>query len=132
MSIRYATLASIAFCPKQCIESWTCVAGTKYGNLTFVTYIENPKTLVAGYVGYDASTKTLITSWRGSSNTQNWISDLTFVMEPYKGCSGCYVHTGFMADYHSNEKNIMSAVEKIFTYNKVSKILCTGHSLGAA
>lgn len=42
------------------------------------------------------------------------------------------VHVGFMSDYRLNEKKLLAQAQAIVKFYKVSKILCTGHSLGAA
>lgn len=53
-------------------------------------------------------------------------------MEEYFSCPNCYIHAGFYNDYKLNEKKLLAAANSIIRFYKVSKILCTGHSLGAA
>lgn len=53
-------------------------------------------------------------------------------MEPYLSCKDCYIHAGFISDYRLNEKRLLAQAQAIIKFYKVSKIVCTGHSLGAA
>lgn len=131
-SQKYAAYSAITHCAKACIEAWTCGTILHYPKLVNVTYLENTLTKAVGFIGYEPSTETLVTSWRGSSNTQNWIEDFNFETVPYPLCSQCDIHTGFYADYKSNEKRLLASAEAIIKFYKVSKILCTGQSLGGA
>lgn len=56
ISQKYVSYAAVAFCPKNCVESWTCGTTAKYPRLVNVTYIENSVSKAAGYIGYDPST----------------------------------------------------------------------------
>lgn len=56
LSQKWAGFASLAFCPKTCLEGWSCGGGAKLPKLVNVTYIENSVTKAAGYIGYDPST----------------------------------------------------------------------------
>lgn len=53
-------------------------------------------------------------------------------MEPFPGCSKCYIHVGFHQDYHLNQKKIFERLDLITKSYPVNKIVITGHSLGAA
>ena len=69
--------ASIAYCPRPCIDSWNCKsAGSEV--LTDVSYVVFNLTQAPGYVGYSASRNAIILSFRGSSNIQNWIENFNF------------------------------------------------------
>jgi hypothetical protein len=71
-SMDLARLSAIAFCGKQCVDSWTCGTGKTIPMLqTF--YIEHPLTKAAGYVGYNSRTDQIVLSFRGTSNNLNWI-----------------------------------------------------------
>lgn len=78
LSAKYAAYSAIAFCPKSCIESSSCGTTAKYPKLTSVTYVENSVTKAVAYVGYEPATQTIVTSWRGSNNVENWIEDFNF------------------------------------------------------
>lgn len=51
-SRKYSGYASLAYCPKKCLESWTCKTGEKFPPLVNVTHINNDITLAAVYIGY--------------------------------------------------------------------------------
>lgn len=53
-------------------------------------------------------------------------------MEPFPGCKKCFIHVGFHADYFLNQKKINDHVAALLKAYPVSKIVLTGHSLGAA
>jgi putative lipase involved disintegration of autophagic bodies len=53
-------------------------------------------------------------------------------MEPFEACKKCFIHVGFHADYHLNERKINEHVASLIKSNPVNKIVLTGHSLGAA
>jgi putative lipase involved disintegration of autophagic bodies len=53
-------------------------------------------------------------------------------MEPFSGCNKCYIHVGFNQDYHLNAKKINDHLQVLIKSYQVSKIIVTGHSLGAA
>ena len=109
----YAAYASLAYCPKKCLENWSCKTGLSYPKLTNVTHISNDITLAAVYIGYDEISQNIYISWRGSSNAENWISDFTIAMEAFEGCKGCYIHVGFHFDYHCNAKKLNNALDAL-------------------
>lgn len=94
-------------------------------------YITSTLTKAVVYVGYDPENRQIITSWRGSSNTRNWIEDYNIEVEPYK-CNGCKIHVGFYFDYRSLEKRLVEKTNSLISKYEVQKILCTGHSLGGS
>ena len=131
-SKRYASYAAVAFCPKDAVEAWSCGTTSKYPKLANVTYVENERTKAVSYIGYNPVEKEMVISWRGSCNIENWIEDFNFEMQPYSKCKGCFIHTGFMEDYRLNERKLLIAAKNIMANYRVDKIVCTGHSLGAA
>lgn len=72
-SQKYALYSAITHCPKACIEAWTCGTIAHLPKLVNVTYLDNSVTKASGFIAYDPSNNNLVISWRGSSNTQNWI-----------------------------------------------------------
>lgn len=69
----YVAYGILSYCPKKCLESWSCEFSKSYPKLINVTHINNDITLAAAYIGYEPVSKTVIISWRGSANAQNWI-----------------------------------------------------------
>lgn len=72
-----AVFASVAYCPHTCIDNWNCKI-TSHESLTDVSYIVYNITQAPGYIGYSPSRNTIIVSFRGSQNIQNWIENLNF------------------------------------------------------
>lgn len=85
----------LSYCPKKCLENWSCDFGKGFPKLINVTHSNDIITEAAAYIGYEPESRNVYISWRGSANVENWISDFTFPLEPFSGCKGCYVHVGF-------------------------------------
>jgi putative lipase involved disintegration of autophagic bodies len=85
-------------------------------------------------MGYDPITNSIITSFRGSSNTKNWVEDFVFFKTPYyvDGCNDCEVHRGFLACYNSLRVEINNYLPVMVEKYPNAKIIVTGHSLGGA
>jgi hypothetical protein len=71
-SQEYAVFASVAYCPRTCLENWSCKTSA-HETLTDVSYIVYNLTQAPGYIGYSPSRNAIIVSFRGSQNTPNWI-----------------------------------------------------------
>lgn len=85
-----------------------------------------------GYVGYTASQQTIFVSYRGSSDIENWITNIEETLVSYPLCSGCNVHKGFYAAEQSVIKNVISQVQSLKAKYPSYAVVVTGHSLGAA
>lgn len=73
LSKTYAAYGILSYCPKSCLESWTCKFSQNYPKLINVTHVNNAITLAAAYIGYEPVSKVVVISWRGSANAENWI-----------------------------------------------------------
>jgi len=84
--------------------------------------------------GYDRSTNSIITSFRGSSNVMNFLEDVNFFKTSFvrSGCNNCNVHEGFYAAYNSLKNNMLSAVKGLKASYPSATVVVTGHSLGSA
>jgi hypothetical protein len=71
-SQEYAVFASVAYCPRSCLEDWSCKTSA-HDPLTDVSYIVYNLTQAPGYIGYSPSRNAILISFRGSQNIQNWI-----------------------------------------------------------
>lgn len=78
MARTYVAYGVLSYCPKKCLEDWSCQFSKNYPKLINVTHVNNEVTLAAAYIGYEPISKTVVISWRGSNNAQNWIEDFTF------------------------------------------------------
>lgn len=50
----YAIYSGLAYCPKKCLESWTCEGGKDLKRFGEVSYINNLVTLASCYIGYES------------------------------------------------------------------------------
>ncbi len=66
-STDYAYLSGLAYCPKKCLDGWTCKSGVQF-DLVEVVHISNDITLAACFIGYFRSHNLIVVSFRGSAN----------------------------------------------------------------
>jgi len=130
-SQEYAVFASVAYCPRTCLENWSCKTSA-HDPLTDVSYIVFNLTQAPGYIGYSASRNAIIVSFRGSSNIQNWIENFNFEKVPYLFCLRCEVHAGFFSDYAAVEPTVNNKVQNLLNKYPTARVVTTGHSLGGA
>ncbi|EKF28044.1 lipase, putative, partial [Trypanosoma cruzi marinkellei] len=84
------------------------------------------------FVGVNEST--IVVSFRGTRDTNNWISNLDYFRVSYwdKACVGCFVHTGFNCELQSLWVKMRKYLRKLVGKKGIERILITGHSLGGA
>lgn len=89
---------------------------------------------ITGFIGYQPSVSAIWVVFRGSSDIENWITNLDFVRKSYplSGCGGCSVHEGFYTAEQQAIGQIASAVSALNQQYPSYQIVVTGHSLGAA
>lgn len=130
-SQEYAVFASVAYCPRTCLEDWSCKTGA-HETVTDVSYIVYNLTQAPGYIGYSPSKNAIIISFRGSQNVQNWIENLNFEKVPYVFCLRCEIHAGFYADYMAVSTTVSNKVQSLLNKYPKARVVTTGHSLGGA
>jgi predicted lipase len=94
----------------------------------------DPKYDLQGYAGVLPSTKTAYIVFRGSSSIMNWLDDFEVKKIPYDTypeCD-CKVHDGFYKTTLNLKNQAIIAVQEIEKKYKFTRIIVTGHSLGAA
>mmetsp|Transcript_48995 Transcript_48995/g.104956 ORF Transcript_48995/g.104956 Transcript_48995/m.104956 type:complete len:359 (-) Transcript_48995:42-1118(-) len=138
--ITYATrmlhLAGAAYCAQDQVEGWSC--GTHCSNIAgieSVTYIHNDAQLLAGFVAYDSKQKAAVVAFRGtvSSSVEDWVHNLAYTKtNPLTKYPDAGVHHGFWDSWKDLSDDVVSAVKKVMSANGATKVLVTGHSLGAA
>lgn len=107
--------------------------GRDFGEFQLRGRFDNPSTDTQGIFG-TAFGDTAIFAFRGSEETgiADWITDLKFVKQviPYEhsGNQQVRVHFGFIEAYKSVREAIQDQVKAL----DMPKLICTGHSLGAA
>lgn len=81
--------------------------------LTNVTYIDNAKTKIVGFVGYEPKSRTIVYAYRCTEQWQNYFEDVSFLLVPFNKCKECQVHIGFFEAWKSIENRIHSTVTKL-------------------
>jgi len=136
----YATrmlhLAGAAYCPQDQVEGWSC--GTHCSNtagIGSVTYIHDASQKLAGFVAYDSQENAAVVAFRGtvSSSIKDWVHDLSYTKtNPITKYPDAGVHHGFWNAWKDLSDDVVSAVKQVLSTNGATKVLVTGHSLGAA
>jgi hypothetical protein len=120
----YATqLAGATYCPREDLAAWTC--DHCVANLTHVSIISEDTQVVMGVDGGRC-----VVAFRGSSDTENWISNFQFAKtEPYAD-GGVSVHHGLYEEYGEYKDRAMAFLD---THADIcDTIFIAGHSSGAA
>ncbi|EJD04681.1 alpha/beta-hydrolase [Fomitiporia mediterranea MF3/22] len=122
--IQFASGADQLFCP------------TPLGT-TLVTTFSDIGTDTQGYVTRDDERKEIIAAFRGSTDLQDFVTDLTFALADFSspgvtGTDGVKVHLGFMDAYNSVADTVISTVSDQLKAHPDYSLISTGHSLGGA
>jgi predicted lipase len=97
-----------------------------------LTHNSELDTDVTGYVAIDNTNKLVVTSFRGSSSVDNWITNLEFGFVDTDLCPGCTAHEGFWQSWLDARDDILAAIKNSSATNPTYKLVVTGHSLGGA
>lgn len=87
---------------------------------------------IQGFTGYSSSLNAIVLSFRGSSNLQNWIINLSTNMVAYSRCTSCKVHNGFNTGFNLVKSVVNSQIQALRALYRNVPIYITGHSLGGA
>jgi len=141
----FAELAGVAYCQPSLIDDWTCrncgqsgfeVESGKVRVMDNKSFWQENSTRVV--VGKLKDVNSCFVSFRGSSDTANWISDFLALQigapdEPFPGCTGCYVHLGFWQVWEAHVAGVKSALLDYGCGPTSSNgVMVMGHSMGAA
>ncbi len=136
---QFARYSAAAYCVNRgpaALRAWTCTACKESAKLTEITTISRLDLNIHVYVGYLASSKTIIVSFAGTEMTSivNWITNLVFKHVDYSYCAsaGCQVHFGFLNAYSSVRSGVVNAVNALRAKYPGAITSVTGHSLGGA
>jgi predicted lipase len=92
--------------------------------------IENNGELII--IGYNKPTNSVFIGFRGSSNIQNWISNIQIVFtHPYED-STIAVSDGFYKLYMSFREQLLEKIQIVTKKYDINNVFITGHSLGGA
>eukprot|EP01038_Epipyxis_sp_PR26KG_P008681 gene8681-11732_t len=125
-------LSVAAYCGKDAYKSHVFKGPTSGFIVTHVMYDPTPDT--EGYIGYLPSDKTIYVVYRGSSSIRNWVDNIDVVKTSYTSYSecNCNVHKGWYAAEQNIIQSVVSEVKRLQASLTGYKVMCTGHSLGAA
>ena len=120
-------ISQAAYCMSD-LEYWSCY--TCSNNFLYETKLNKNSELVI--FGYDETYNSIFIGFRGSSNIQNWISDIKIMLiHPYADNS-IAVDKGFYKLYDILKPNLMSIISNLAMKYNTKDLFITGHSLGGA
>jgi len=117
------SLAASAYCSRQELELWNCKTCSQ--NVSDINVIDDDTRII---MAYDASLKSHFISIRGSSDINNWISNLeTRIIYPYVD-KNIGVHNGLYLEYLLYKERLFSYVQGL---DENDSLIITGHSSGS-
>ena len=124
-------MSAVAYESASSIKDWSCPHCHKYKMESISVFYTSDKSL-QGFACYSPGLSSIIVSFRGSNNLENWITNLNTIQTDYPGCSKCYIHKGFYDAYKSIGAYVRGEVSKLKSLYRSAQIMITGHSLGGA
>ena len=88
-----------------------------------------PQLATYGYVAYDSKKDRIIVAFRGTTNLQNWITNLKTARTQFLN-TGTSVHNGFNSAYMSVRDKVLASVNEFLGAHRSARIMVVGHSLG--
>ncbi|KAI9290651.1 alpha/beta-hydrolase, partial [Neoconidiobolus thromboides FSU 785] len=130
----YARFAGASYCSNDSIASWKCTHCLKIQNLIEdVKIFEDGATETKGYIALNKDRKEIIISFRGSSNTQNWLLNAQIgKVSASFGRSSYNVHGGFKRATDALFPVVSSNLKSLLSSYPQYNVVVTGHSLGAS
>ncbi len=120
-------------CSVTSLNAWNCGEPcTQLAGVTNMNLVVNDAKGTFGFVAYNKNSNEIVVSFRGSTNIENWITNIDFVMKTYKDVAGAQVHEGFFSAYDAVSGQVISAVKSILSVHPTATLFVTGHSLGGA
>lgn len=120
-------ISQSAYCLSK-TDSWDCSTCTIEND--YETKLEKNSELVI--FGYNNDYHCMFVGFRGSSNIQNWISNIQISqIQPYDN-KDIGVEKGFFTLYDNLKPSILSILSSMTSKYKTKQLIITGHSLGGA
>jgi len=93
-------------------------------------FLENKETDCQAFVVVDDDA--IVITGQGSTTMTDWYIDLSIWRRKVPYLNNTLVHAGFIIQYESVRTKMHAEIEKIMKSKKITKIICTGHSLFGA
>ncbi|KAJ7599427.1 alpha/beta-hydrolase [Mycena floridula] len=140
--IRPAMFSRVAYCPSPAVSKWNCkFCGSLGPNVKILQSGGDGGHLPRYFIAHDKDAKTIVVAHEGTEPTkfQSVLNDIKFLPKALDGKRfkssaglGIKVHTGFQDTFQLTADIIYDGVKKALASTKTTKVLVTGHSLGAA
>ncbi|KAH6596445.1 hypothetical protein BASA50_005150 [Batrachochytrium salamandrivorans] len=143
---KYMQYSAAVYCDSVTSKSeWSCgtlCQGNTAGTEIKATFSNNGQGI--GIVAVDKSSGTTIIAFRGSTNMDDWGTNLDIALEPVTWLtkppgkklpeipSDMKVHTGFQKNYLGVRSKVQAAIKVATDQYPNNKVVFTGHSLGGA
>jgi len=132
-----AQFASAVYCEKDELIPWTCaVCNGQTDGFEVTAYFEDPVTGLEALAGVDVGDRSIVVSFEGSHNIQNWITNLKIKKADWTELPGApkdaLVHRGFLSAYQAVQKIVEEDVTDLVDKYPDFDVYVTGHSLGGA
>mmetsp|Transcript_26522 Transcript_26522/g.45398 ORF Transcript_26522/g.45398 Transcript_26522/m.45398 type:complete len:279 (+) Transcript_26522:9-845(+) len=132
---QYLYYSYATYCNVDKVSAWDCKWCQESSVSSFVptAFPYDQKISGYGFVGYHPINQTIVVSFRGTDDLENWIIDLeSAILTPYKNMTGVEVGEGFYKEWNDLSTQVLPAVYNLTTQFPSYQIWVTGHSLGAA
>ena len=129
-------MAASSYCPAPDVLAWDCppCRATNLSAAVAPRIFTEVLTGASGFVGaFGAGGDTLVLSFRGSENLQNWVENLKIAKtDRNMSCAGCKVHSGFFDCWRSLSARMVGELRALRASRPLAEVFVSGHSLGAA
>ncbi|KAJ3368299.1 hypothetical protein HDU84_001718, partial [Entophlyctis sp. JEL0112] len=124
-----------AYCSAANIAAWNCSLCTPATGTSNVSPFESTDGNEQGYIAVNAGLKSIIVSFRGSSNLANWIDNID-ILPTALGITGAStsveVHSGFLDAWYTLQTSTLTKLKAYVAAYPGYGVVFAGHSLGAA
>ncbi|KAI9141381.1 Alpha/Beta hydrolase protein [Paraphysoderma sedebokerense] len=147
-SIRqFSQYAETSYCQTPAVEQFICNSCfPRIQEGEFIRVFDNSSMSAFSFVRYDQEVNTIVVGFRGTSNLQNWQSNLRMLPTSYKPMyenitaipDDAQIHRGFWAVFESLRQNLTETIQATWNqqigvpHANPLTIVTTGHSLGGA
>ncbi|KAJ6561212.1 alpha/beta-hydrolase [Mycena vulgaris] len=140
--LRPAQFARVAYCSSKAITTWSCGEPCQVlGNVTFLQSGGDEGLIPLYFIAHDQDDESIVVAHEGT-DSKNILSilndakfglvDLNVTRFPETEGLGIKVHDGFQQTFERTADGLLAGVMKALADTGVSKVVVTGHSLGAA